>query len=109
MGEMCEKVISNEVQGGFTLIELMVSLSILGILLSIASGGFSSMMASARQRVLGNDLLRDLHLTRSEAIRRGQRVVMCVATSPEKCAISGGWHQGWLMFVDTNNNGAERR
>jgi type IV fimbrial biogenesis protein FimT len=101
-----KKVIFNEVQGGFTLIELMVSLSVLGILLAIASGSFSSMMASARQRVLGNDLLRDLRLTRSEAILRGERVVMCVATSTEKCTNSGGWHQGWLMFVDSNNNGA---
>jgi type IV fimbrial biogenesis protein FimT len=90
---------------GFTMVELAVVMVLLSVLLTMGIGSFARLMESSRLRSLTNDLLVDLHLTRSEAILRGVRVAMCVATDENTCATSRGWHRGWLMFVDANNNG----
>jgi type IV fimbrial biogenesis protein FimT len=90
---------------GVTLIELMTVMAVLAILLGLGSASFSRMMEATRLRTLSNDLVNDLRLTRSEAILRGERVVMCTASHAEACSSVAGWHQGWLLFLDANNNG----
>lgn len=90
---------------GFTLIEMLAVLAVMAILLGLGSAGISRFLDATRLRTLSNDLLRDLQLARSEAILRGQRVVLCAANASEDCSSVDGWHQGWLMFEDVNNNG----
>lgn len=90
---------------GVTLLELMTVIAVLAILLGLGTASFSRMMDATRLRTLSNDLLSDLRLTRSEAILRGARVVMCTASHAEACSSVAGWHQGWLLFQDANNNG----
>lgn len=46
-----------------------------------------------------------LHLTRSEAIRRNARVVLCKSPSGVACATHGAWERGWIIFQDANRNG----
>ena len=89
---------------GFTLIELMTAMAVLALLLGLGAASFGRLMENTRLRTLSNDLVSDLRLTRSEAILRGERVVMCTALTPEACSQETGWHQGWILFVDTNNN-----
>lgn len=89
---------------GVTLTEMLVLVSVTGILLGLGIPYFGNMLASARLSSLANDLLVEFNLARSEAIRRGQHVVLCKAAHPLACAASGGWEQGWLMFEDANNN-----
>ena len=91
---------------GYTLIELVVVIALLAILLALGTPSLIQWVESARLKTLSSDLLSDLRLTRSEAILRGERVVLCTAASQESCSPSGGWHQGRLMFVDKNNNGS---
>lgn len=90
---------------GVTLIELMTVMAVLAVLLGLGSASFNRMMEATRLRTLSNDLLNDLRLTRSEAILRGERVVMCAAATADACSGVAGWHQGWLLFLDANNNG----
>lgn len=90
---------------GFTLIELMTVLAVLAVLLGLGTASFNRLMETTRLRTLSNDLLNDLRLTRSEAILRGERVVMCAAIAADTCSNLAGWHQGWLLFQDANNNG----
>lgn len=90
---------------GVTLIELMTVLAVLAVLLGMGTASFNRLMETTRLRTLSNDLLNDLRLTRSEAILRGERVVMCAATTADACSNVAGWHQGWLLFQDANNNG----
>jgi type IV fimbrial biogenesis protein FimT len=91
--------------GGFTLVEFLVTLAILSILTTVAVSQLSSMVESSQMRALNNDLLAHLRLARSEAIVRGGRVVICTASSDSTCSTTTGWHQGWLVFADGNNNG----
>ena len=57
---------------GFTLIELMVTLTVMAILLSIAAPSFTSLMAANRMSTQTNEFIGALNLARSEAVRRGQ-------------------------------------
>jgi type IV fimbrial biogenesis protein FimT len=89
---------------GVTLIELVMVLAILSVLVGAALPAMRQWVDSVRIGTLVRALHSDFQLARSEAIKRGERVVMCAADSQTSCAAVPGWHQGWLMFVDINNN-----
>jgi len=93
-------------QPGFTLIELLVTISIAAILLAIAVPNFMTFVQNNRQTGQTNDLVTALNYARSEAIKRGVRVTVCSRLSDTACAGSNVWNTGWLVFVDTNGNGA---
>ena len=93
-------------QSGTTLTELMVVLAISAILLGIGIPAFASLAYSTRLSSVTNTLIVSLHLARSEAIKRHARTVICTSTDGLACSATGGWHQGWLIFHDANNNAA---
>ena len=93
-------------QSGTTLLELMVVLSIAGILLTIGIPAFSYLAHTSHLSSATNEMVSSLHLTRSEAIKRNSRAVMCPSVTGTSCAVNGGWHMGWLVFHDPNNNAA---
>ena len=77
---------------GFTLIELMVVVSITAILMAVVVPGFQSLMASQRIKNATYELMSDMTLARSEALKRGRCVRMVAAT--------GGWALGWTVKAD---------
>jgi type IV fimbrial biogenesis protein FimT len=91
-------------QSGVTLLELMVVLAVSAILLGIGIPSFATLTSSNRLASATNEMVSSLHLARSEAIKRNSRVVMCTSATGTSCAVSGGWHQGWVVFHDANNN-----
>lgn len=92
-------------QRGATLAELMVVLAIGAILLTLGIPGFATLIEGSRLSSATNELISTLHLARSEAIKRNARTVLCKSVDGSECNTSGGWHQGWLVFHDANNNG----
>ena len=92
-------------QRGFTLVELMVAVSIAAILLAVGIPSFRSTIASNRLTSTTNDLVGSLNQTRSEAIRRGGRLTVCMSSDGSTCATTGTWGQGWISFVDTTRSG----
>jgi type IV fimbrial biogenesis protein FimT len=94
--------------GGFTLTELMVTISVAAILASTAVPSFSDMIKRHRVMTQQNDLLGDIMLARMEAIKRGYSVSMCSANlAATGCSGNNDdWHQGWLIYVNSDNNGA---
>lgn len=69
--------------GGFTLLELAVTIVILGILSSIALPAFTGMLADMRVRSTAESFNLGLQLARSEAIRRNSRVSFRFTSSGE--------------------------
>lgn len=90
---------------GFTLVELLVTVSVLAVLLAVAVPSFQSTIASSQLTGRTNELVSALNMARSEAIRRGTRVTLCKSSSGTACTTSGNWEQGWIAFVDTTRSG----
>lgn len=92
---------SNLRQSGFTLLELVVTIAIAGILLSLAVPGFSNLIQNNRQVSHTNEFVASMHLTRSEAVKRGQVVRMTAADASDS---SNEWGPGWSVWVDLNSD-----
>ena len=92
------------IERGFSLTELLVVLGITALMVATAVPAFSNLMGTMRLRSASNALYFGLMLARSEAIKRNERVVVCKSATGTSCTVTGGWEQGWLVFVDTNNN-----
>lgn len=92
-------------QRGFTLVELLVAVAIAAILLAVGVPSFRSTIASNRLSSTTNELVGTLAQARSEAIRRGVRVTVCMSANGTACATTGNWEQGWISFVDTTRSG----
>ena len=91
---------------GFTLIELMVTLSVAAVLLTVGVPSFQEFIASNRLTSEINSFTAYLNLARSEAIKSGGRVTLCASSNGTSCATSGGWEQGYLIYRDINGNGS---
>ena len=87
------------------MIELLVALSIAAILLAVGVPSFRSTIASNRLTSTTNDLVASLAQARSEAIKRGVRVTVCISSNGADCATTGSWEQGWISFVDITRSG----
>jgi len=90
---------------GFTLIELMMTLAIAGILVTMAVPSFSEVIKNNRLITQENDFVTTLNLARSEAIRRSDRITVCKSSNQVSCSGAGGWEQGWIVFNDVNDDG----
>lgn len=76
--------------GGFTLVEMMIVIGVLGILIAIALPNFSQWIASERVRGAANDLYTGLMMARSEAMKRNVQVDVS-RTSGSLTDWSAGW------------------
>lgn len=79
---------------GFTLIELMVTITVSVILMSVAVPSFSSFVLVQRVKATSYDVASALILARSEAIKRNGDVVVA--------PLAGGWQKGWSVSSGTD-------
>lgn len=90
-------------QHGFTLIELMVAIALLGLLLSMAVPALEQFTSNARQTSTINDFVASLHMARSTAVTINARVTVCASSNQQTCE-AVPWDAGWIVFSDQNNN-----
>ena len=87
---------------GFTLMELLITVSVAAILAGIAAPNFQSMIQESRQESRVNELTGALFYARSEAIKRSSRVSVCARSSNTSCGTN--WDNGWIVYIDNAEN-----
>ncbi len=91
-------------QAGFNLLELMITIGILGVITAIAIPSFQSVTINSSLSTETNDLVSSLRHARSEAAKQGQNVTVCSANGDyTACSGATDWTTGWLI-VDTAAN-----
>ncbi len=90
--------------GGFTLIELMVTITLVAIVMGIGVPSYQDFVVRNRIQTQASEIRSSLAMARVEAIRRGLRVRVCPGESG--CNGSANWHNGWNSFVDRNSDNA---
>ena len=95
-------------QLGFTLMELIITLVIAAILVSLAVPNMRTFIQNGRISTQANDFVTDITYARSEAIKRGTNVALCASTSGTACLPDvvnpNNWRIGHMIFVDLDNS-----
>ncbi|MCW8942695.1 MAG: GspH/FimT family pseudopilin [Gammaproteobacteria bacterium] len=89
---------------GFTLVELMITLFIVGILVAVGVPSMRTFMQNNQLIATTNELVSAIHVARSEALKLNKRVTICVSDNGKSCISSEKWALGWIVFVDANDD-----
>ena len=94
---------------GFTLVELMVTLAMLGVLMAIALPSFRPLFERWHVRQITGELESALYYARSEAIKHGGNITMekypNTAGGCQNASTTQEWGCGWIICHDKDNNG----
>ncbi|HMM76984.1 MAG TPA: GspH/FimT family pseudopilin [Gammaproteobacteria bacterium] len=90
---------------GFTIVELMITIVVLGIALAFAVPNMQDLIMNNRLTSQLNLLSSNLALARNEAVKQNALVIACASSDGEDCADADtAWDDGWMIFVDRNGD-----
>ena len=91
-------------QRAYSLFDALTTLVVLSTLTTVAVPAVNHVITRTRVTTQVNELMTHLHLARSAAIKHGQRVLLCKSRNGNSCTGDSSWHEGWIVFVDQNDN-----
>jgi len=98
-------------QSGFTLYELLVTMLIVGVVMTLGIPNLTQFTQNSRMTSTANDLHASFQLARSEAARSKTNITICASSNSmdADAACGGTWEQGFIVFVDANDPGSVTR
>lgn len=89
----------------FTLIELMVTISVLAVVIALAAPSFSTILRENRLAALSTELQGAMQLARSEAVKRRENIRVCRSNAGQTACTNGtNWAAtGWLIVRPNGN------
>lgn len=90
-----------ESRRGFTLIEMMTTITVMAVLMMVAVPAFDGVRLSTRLNSYATSLVAASQLARSEAIKRNATVTLCPSADGSTCATgatAGKWEAGWIIL-----------
>ena len=99
-------------QTGITLIELLITMSILAILVTVSVPSFNKLITHLQLVSVSNNINNMITTSRLNAINKGHDIVLCKKSAPVTqdtpnnfCSLTtNDWNQGLLVFQDDNND-----
>ncbi|HSG96844.1 MAG TPA: GspH/FimT family pseudopilin [Woeseiaceae bacterium] len=89
-------------QAGFTLYELLITVLIVGVVLTFAIPNMQGFAANSRMTSTANDMHAAFHLARSESSRAKTNISICPSDDGVSCG--GTWEDGYIVFVDEDGD-----
>jgi type IV fimbrial biogenesis protein FimT len=94
---------------GFSVVELIVVMSIAVTLMTVAAPSMGMFVRNSRLQAQALELMRMMHLARSEAVKRKSRVVLCRSVNPTAAVpacggVSNTWTTGYVVFASGDGN-----
>lgn len=93
-------------QHGFTLYELMITLVVVGVILTFGIPNLTAFTLNSRMTAAANDLHAAFQMARSEAARSRTNITICASADPMGAGsdCDGTWDQGYIVFIDDDAN-----
>ena len=93
-------------QNGFTLYELLITMVIVGVVLTFGVPNMLAFNQNGRMTSAANDLHSSFHLARSESGRAKTNITVCASANALTAAANcgGTWDQGFIVFVDEDGD-----
>lgn len=85
--------------------ELMVTLAIAGILLTVTAPALSRFIESNRLTTATNEFVVAINSGRAEAVKRGFPAFLCESSTGTTCTANATSWKGWIVFVDNDVSG----
>lgn len=92
-------------QTGFTLIEMLIAISVMAVILTTAIPALGQFMAQQRMTAAANSLVGHLNYARSEAVFRNTYVAACPSSDGVSCTGGNRWDIGWIVYLDPEKEG----
>ena len=89
---------------GYTFYELLVTLTIVALVLTLGLPSFGKIGADQRIRAQIDPLFHAVHLARKISVTRRQVVTLCPSSDRDQCEDSEDWSAGWIMFVNADRD-----
>jgi type IV fimbrial biogenesis protein FimT len=93
---------------GFTALELLITVAVTALLLTLAVPAFTTLVLDSRQTAAVNRVVHGMHVARHEALKSESDVVVCRSTTGRQCVHSGTWDAGLIVFINRDRDDPPR-
>jgi len=90
--------------GGYSLYELVMTLGLAALVLTLGVPSFGAIVANHRVRVEVDALFHAIHQARQESIVRRRVMTLCPTLDGANCEPGADWSTGWMLFVNVDRD-----